>query len=100
MSLAHLPFTLTTSNGIPHRRYLSVDPMQMPCPCRGSRPALVATIARAFMKAGLVRGWWVFLYWYANSGPFWGGLLIMRWWVNTASGSVSPFCFDQETVSL
>ena len=56
MLLAHLPFTLMTSKGTPCRRYSSVDPMCMPCPCRGSRLALVAAVARAFKKAGLVRG--------------------------------------------
>ena len=84
-----------TLKGTPHRRYSSVDPMCMPCPCGGSRSALVAAVARAFKKASLVRGQWVFLYWYANSGPFWGGWFVMRWWVSTSSRSVSPFCLTR-----
>ena len=67
------PFHFDDFEGTPRRRYSSVDPMHMPCPCRGSRPALVAAVVRAFKKAGLVRGQWVFLYRYANSGQFRGG---------------------------
>ena len=54
--LAHLPLTLMTLNRTPHKRYSRVDPMWMLCPCMGLRPALVAAVARALMKAGLVRG--------------------------------------------
>jgi len=73
--------------------------MQMPCPCKGSRPALVAAVVRALMKAGLVRGRCVFLYRYAKSGPFRGGWLTRRWWARAFSGSVLPFCFDHDTLS-
>jgi len=52
----HLPSDFITSKGTPRRRYSRVDPMRVPCPCRGSKPAAFAAPVSALMNAGLASG--------------------------------------------
>ena len=49
-------FTFMTSKGTPCRRYSRVDPIRIPWPCRGSRPAAHAAFANSEMNLELVRG--------------------------------------------
>ena len=51
-SPAHRPFAFMTSKGTPLSKYSRVEPILMPCPCRGSRPAARAafpTLSRNFV---------------------------------------------------
>ena len=57
-SLDHLPFTFMTSKGMPQRRYSRVEPILIPCPCRGSRPAARVALASSAMNFDFVRGRW------------------------------------------
>ena len=56
--LDHLPFTFMMSKGMPWRRYSRVEPILIPCPCRGSRPAARAALASSAMNFDFVRGRW------------------------------------------
>ena len=50
------PFTFMTSKGTPCRRYSTVDPIWIPWPCKGSRPAVWVAFANSEMNLDLVRG--------------------------------------------
>ena len=55
-SPAQRPLAFMTSKGTPRRRYSSVDPIQMPWPCSGSRPAACAASPTLSRNLDLVRG--------------------------------------------
>ena len=55
-SLDHLLMDLTTSKGIPCKRYSNVTPMRIPCPFNDSIPSLVATVLIRLRNLARVSG--------------------------------------------
>ena len=98
-SPAQRPLAFMTSNGTPCRRYLSVDPILIPCPCSGSRPAARAASPTLSRNLDLVSAWRVFATLYTNRWDEFKGWLIQRCWASALVGSVSPSWVAQYTSS-
>ena len=83
-SPAQRPLAFMTSKGTPHRRYLSVDPILIPCPCSGLKPAVRAASPTLSRNLDLVSGRRVIAALYAN-----------RWDVSNGSWLVDPEVLGQ-----
>ena len=89
-SPAQRPFAFITSKGTPCRRYSRVDPILIPCPCKGSSPAARTaspTLSRNFDLVSVRR---VFATLYENKCDASDGWLILRCCASALVGSVSP----------
>ena len=76
-SPAQRPLAFITLKGMPRSRYSRVEPMRIPWPCSGYKPAACAAFPTRSRNLVLVRGLWVFLARYA------------KWWAESAGWLIS-----------
>ena len=87
-SPAQRPLAFMTLNGMLRRRYSSVDPILILCPCSGLRPAVRTASPTLSRNLDLVSVRRVFAALYANRWDTLGGWFIRRCWASAVVGSI------------
>ena len=99
LSPPHQPLALTTSNGTPHNRYSSVEPIRRLCPWKCGSFFLFAASRMVSRNFFFMSGQWVRVKRYAKRCTSGGGSLIRKWLSSNARGSVCPSCVAHDTIS-